>query len=93
MCLDGEKMKTADGMFRLEDVVAFARTLSGVTIEEGTRHPYLLKYALAPVGNCALAGSTYVQAHLIPWFKKVTGLSKKEILRGLNQGYLEQNAA
>lgn len=78
--------KTADGKFRLQDIVKLAMRTNGVRVEEGTNHPFLLKYDLAPIGNCALAASSYFDRHVIPWFKKVTGYDKNTIYHALRAG-------
>jgi len=83
------RMKTADGKFRLSDIVKLATRTPGVRVESGRRHPYLLKYEranIAGVGNCALAGSTYVDRHIVPWFKQVTGYNKNRIYHALKAG-------
>ena len=78
--------KTADGKYNLRNIVKAAELLPGVVIEDGNRHKYVLKFKLAPVGNCALDNSTYVDQHLIPWFKKVTGYNKKIIYHAFRKG-------
>jgi len=78
--------KTADGKFNLRKIVKAAGLLPGVVIEAGNRHKYVLKFKLAPVGNCALDTSTHVDAHLIPWFKKVTGYNKQGIYHAFRKG-------
>jgi len=79
-------MKTADGKFKLRDIVDLAIHTPGVVVEHGSRHPYVLKYQEAPVGNCALANSTSTDHHIVPWFKKVTGYDKKTIYNALKVG-------
>ena len=71
--------KTADGKFRLADIVRAAKKIAGVTVEPGNRHRYVLKYAFAPVGNCALGPTTSTDRHLVPWFKEVTSYSRNDI--------------
>jgi len=79
-------VKTADGKFRLAQIIKVAELLLGVSIEKGSNHRYLIKYSEAPVGNCALASSTWTDQHLVPWFKKITGLNKNQIYESLRQG-------
>lgn len=77
--------KTTDG-FRLSDLVRTLAQIPGVHIESGSKHPYVAKYELAPVGICAIAESTSVQDHLVPWLKKATGESKNRIYESLRSG-------
>ncbi len=78
--------KTADGKFKLSQIVDAASQLPGVTVTAGHSHPYVLKYDRAPVGNCAVATSTNTDRHLVPWFKQVTGYSKPAIYEALKKG-------
>ncbi|MBU0470482.1 MAG: hypothetical protein KKA62_04300 [Nanoarchaeota archaeon] len=82
--------RTSDGK-RLSDIVSTLSKLPGVSIEEGTRHPYLAKFSGTPAaglpGNCAIATSTSYERHIVPWVKKVTGYEKKTIESAFKKGY------
>jgi len=71
-------MKTRDG-FKVSKLAKIISRLQGITAEAGSRHPFVLKYSVAPVGICALAGSTSVQDHIVPWIKKFTDYSTNQI--------------
>lgn len=71
--------KTRDGKFRIEDIVKAAKSLDGVNVTRGKKHRYLLNYAYAPIGRCALGSSTDTDHHLVPWFRKATGYDKQTI--------------
>jgi len=78
-------MRTTDGI-RLETIVRIAEQFPGIHIESGSKHPYLLKYAHAPIGNCALAGSTSFDRHIVPWLKKATQYNKHQIYNAVRTG-------
>ena len=78
--------KTADGKCNLGNITKAGDLWPGISVEEGRKHKFVLKYAFANIGNCALGESTYVDAHLIPWFKKATGLDKPQIYQAFRKG-------
>ena len=58
--------KTRDGI-SLEKVVKVARQL-GLSVKEGSKHPYLLIYkGMVP---CPVATSTDVRRMVVPWIRK-----------------------
>lgn len=77
------KGKTTDGI-RLSTIVRMAEALPGVTVREGTKHPYVLQYAgLRP---CPVAKSTDAKRMLVPWMRQITGQEGSDIYACLRSG-------
>ena len=76
-------MRTRDGIL-LRNVRNAAEEY-GISVREGTRHPYVLNYGgLRP---CPVGESTNVRTMLVPWFRLATGLDNNTIYRSLRSGH------
>lgn len=83
--------KTADGKFKLTEIVRLLSDLAGVNVTAGSRHLLVARFSGVPAagfpGSCAIAKSTSYDRHVVPWVKKITGYDKKIIHDAFNGGY------
>ena len=77
------KRQTRDGI-KLTKIIRAAENMIGVTVREGSKHPYVLSYD--NMRPCPVAASTNARTMLVPWFKEITGYSNKDIYSSLRKG-------
>jgi len=79
--------KTRDGI-KISDILSAARNITGLSIREGTKHPYMLIYpGLRP---CPVAESTHAKHMIVPWMRTAIGTAigydSQTIYEGLKTG-------
>lgn len=79
--------KTKCGKIKLDKILLLAKNTENLKVECGSRHPDLIKCINMNIGICAVATSSDMVQHIIPFFKKATGYSKDMIYRSLKKGY------
>ena len=81
--------KTRDGI-KLENIISAVEKIEGVSVRQGTKHPYMLIYdQLRP---CPVAESTNAKYMIVPWLKQVEPLrdyTNQIIYQGLKQGEIQ----
>lgn len=75
--------KTKDGI-RLSTIIRMAGEIEGVTLKEGTKHPYNLYFP--GMRHCAISQSIYAERFIVPWLANVTGYDKNYVINSLKSG-------
>jgi hypothetical protein len=84
--------KTRDGI-KITDILSAVRAVEGISIRQGTKHPYMLLYG--QMRPCPIAESTDVKHMVLPWLKQIDALrsyDKQTIYQGLKQGEIRDYA-
>jgi hypothetical protein len=75
--------KTRDGL-PLSKILKVVRGIEGISIRDGTRHPFVLSYE--GLRACPIAESTDARKMLVPWLRDATGYKPATIYESLRKG-------
>ena len=77
--------KTRDGL-KLRKIIRVLEALAGVSIRQGSNHPYVA-YRQGYSVPCPVAASTDAKRMIVPWIKQATGYqNSNEIYNALRNG-------